>query len=219
MNQFPGICLLLALVICSAHAADESIDRLINKLPAPEKFVDPASNDPLTKQIKPAIEAHNYGIALDLSRRLASRYPKSLNSQLLHGFLALSLQQFREAASAYNAALAIRPDFPPAYLGLGIVNAAQNRFDAALSDFQNLTRVAPQADIGWIGSSACAAKLGRTRDSLAFARKATAVAPSSAAAWTQAARAENLAGNAQAAKADLARANQLRHIASQSKTR
>lgn len=219
MNRFSGVCLLLVIVLCSAQAADESIDRLINKLPAPEKFVDPAVNDPLNKQIKSAIQAHNYGIALDLSRRLASRYPKSLSSQLLHGFAALSAREFSEATRAYNAALAIRPDFPPAYVGLGIVNLAQDRFDAALSNFQQITRVAPQTDIGWIGSSACAEKLGRTRDSLAFARKATAVAPSSAGAWLQAAHEESLAGNAQAAKAALARANQLRQNAAKSKTK
>src|ERR1700719_53266 len=154
MKQLPGLCLLLAIVICSAQAADESIDRLISKLPAAEKFVDPAINDPLTKQTKSAIQAHNYGVALDLSRRLASRYPKSLSSQMLHGFLAFSAQQFSEATRACNAALTIRPDFPPAYVGLGIVNIAQNRFDAALSDFQQINRVAPQSDIGWIGSSA-----------------------------------------------------------------
>lgn len=160
-----------------------------------------------------ASKAHNFGVAFDLSRRLADRYPKSLGAQMVHGVLASSLRQFREASDAYHKALSIRPDFPPAYVWLGITDASQNRFAAALSDFQQVTRVAPQLDVGWIGSSACAEKLGRARDSLEFARRATAVAPSSAGAWLQLAREESAAGNSQAAAKALVRANQLRRNA------
>jgi tetratricopeptide (TPR) repeat protein len=212
-----GTSIWMALLIAPAHAADEAIDRLISKLPPPQKFVDPAVNDPLAKQITAASKAHNYGLALDLSRRLASRYPKSLEAQMVHGILAMSVRQFREAMDAYHRALSIRPDFPPAYFGLGITNVAQNRFGAALSNFKQITRIAPQLEVGWVGSSVCAERLGRKRDSLEFARRATAVAPSSAGAWFQLAREENLAGNNQAAKAALLRGNQLQRNAPKAK--
>lgn len=145
-------CALLVFAACSARAADESIDRLIGKLPPPEKFIDPAIQDPLNKQIAAAINAHNLGIALDLSRRLANHYPKSVGGQMTHGLLAFSVHQFREASNAYQKAISIRPSFPIAYVGLGFADMAQNRFSAALSDFQRVTRIAPQLDIGWIGS-------------------------------------------------------------------
>ncbi len=209
MNRVPGICFLIALTICSAPAADEAIDRLINKLPPPQKFVDPAISDPLAKRIQPALKAHNYGVALDLSRRLAKKYPKSLGSQMMHGFLAFSFRNSKEAMDAYQAAISIRSDFPPAYVGMGVTNIAQNRFDAALASFQRVTRLLPQADVGWIGCSICAEKLGQKRDSLEFARRATSVAPTSIGAWMQAAHEESLAGNVQAANADLARAKDL----------
>jgi tetratricopeptide (TPR) repeat protein len=212
-----GTSLLMALLILPAQAADEAIDRLISKLPPPQKFVDPAVNDPLAKQITAASKAHNYGLALDLSRRLGSRYPKSLEAQMVHGILAMSVHQFREAMDAYHRALSIRPDFPPAYFGLGITNVSQNRFGAALSNFKQITRIAPQLEVGWIGSSVCAERLGRKQDSLEFARRATAVAPSSVGAWFQLAREENLAGNNQAAKAALLRANQLQRNAPKAK--
>jgi tetratricopeptide (TPR) repeat protein len=205
----------MAFGVFPVRAADEAIDRLISKLPPPQKFVDPAVSDPLAKQITSASKAHNYGTALDLSRRLADRYPKSLGAQMIHGTLAGSVRQFPEASDAYHKALSIRPDFVPAYLGLGIMDASQNRFAAALSDFQKITRIAPQLDVGWIGSSACAERLGRKRESLEFARHATAVAPSSFGAWLQLAREETVAGNRQAAEAALARANQLRRSARQ----
>jgi tetratricopeptide (TPR) repeat protein len=210
--------IILTLLSYPAHAADEAINRLINKLPPPQKFVDPAMTDPLAKQITAASQAHNYGVAFDLSRRLSSRYPKSLGAQMVHAVAALGVRQFGEAADAYHKALSIRPDFPAAYFGLAVVDAAQNRFGPALSNFQHLTRVAPEADIGWIGSSICAERLGRKKDSLQFARHATAVAPSSAGAWLQVAREENLAGNNKAAEAALARATELQRKLAKNKT-
>jgi tetratricopeptide (TPR) repeat protein len=207
--------LFLSLIVCAgcaasvASAADPSIDRLIGKLPSPEKFVDPAQNDPLAKQMFAAVKARNLGSALEASRRLAGKYPKSLGAQVVHGLIALAVRRFPEATAAYRKALSIRPDFPAAYVGLALAEASQEHFREALSDFQQLARLAPKADIGWIGSSACAEKLGQRQQSLAFARRATVVAPSSPGAWYQLAREEGLFGDKQTAAKALARANQL----------
>ena len=199
-----------AVVVTSAVAAqDPSIDRLLSKLPPPEKFVDPAIRDPLAKQMAAAVKAHNFGTALDASRRLADRYPKSLGAQMVHGALARSLRRFPEASAAYHKALSIRPDFAAAYVSLGLTEASQQHLRAALSDFQQVTRLAPKADIGWIGSSACAEKLGRRQESVEYARRAATVAPSSAGAWYQLAREESLFGNKQASANALTRANRL----------
>jgi tetratricopeptide (TPR) repeat protein len=207
--------LLLSVIVCAgltaslASAADPSIDRLLNKLPPPEKFVDPAQNDPLAKQMLAALKAKNLGTALDASRRLANKYPKSLGAQVIHGLIALGVRQFTEASAAYRKALAIRPGFPAAYLGIALAEASQSHFRVALSNFQQITRIAPKADIGWIGSSACAEKLGMRQESLNYARRATALAPSSPGAWYQLAREEGLFGDKQAAAKALVHANQL----------
>jgi tetratricopeptide (TPR) repeat protein len=215
MKSFIHLLAIFAVVIAtSAFAAqDPSIDRLLNKLPPPEKFVDPAQNDPLAKQMLAALKAKNFGTALDASRRLVSKYPKSLGAHVFHGMIALSLRQFPEAAAAYRKALSIRPGFTAAYVGLGLADAVQGRFRDALSDFQQITRLAPKADIGWIGASACAEKLGRRLESLEYARRATVVAPSSSGAWYQLAREEGLFGNKETAAKALARANQLQRTA------
>ena len=208
--------LVLTLILCTSiavgavSAADPSIDRLLGKLPAPEKFVDPARNDPLAKQMFAAAKAQNFGIALESSRRLANKYPRSLGAQAYHGLLAIALRRFPEASAAYRKALSIRSDFSPAYVGLALAEAAQNHYREALSNFQRITKVAPKADIGWIGSSACAEKLGMHQDSLTYARRATIVAPTSAGAWYQLAREEGLFGDKQAAGKALAHANRLR---------
>jgi tetratricopeptide (TPR) repeat protein len=208
--------LVLTLILCTnivaavASAADPSIDRLLGKLPPPEKFVDPARNDPLAKQMFAAAKANNFGIALDASRRLANKYPRSLGAQAYHGLLAVALRRLPEASAAYRKALSIRSDFLPAYVGLALSEAAQNHFREALSNFQRITKAAPKADVGWIGSSACAEKLGMHQDSLAYARRATVAAPTSAGAWYQLAREEGLFGDKRAADKALARANRLR---------
>jgi tetratricopeptide (TPR) repeat protein len=90
-----------------------------------------------------------------------------------------------------------------------VADFSQQQFRAALSDFQQVTRLAPKAEIGWTGSSACAERLGRQQESLGYARRATVIAPSSAAAWYQLAREEGLFGNKQTAASALARANKL----------
>jgi tetratricopeptide (TPR) repeat protein len=215
MKSFIRLVPMLATVVVTTAFAvqDPSIDRLLSKLPPPEKFVDPAIRDPLAKQLAAAAKAHNFGHALDASRRLADRYPKSLGAQMVHGMLAQFLRRFSEASAAYHKALSIRRDFAVAYVGLALIEASQQHFRAALSDFQQVTRLLPRADIGWIGSSACAEKLGRRQDSLDYARRATVAAPSSAGAWYQLAREEGLSGGKQASANALARANKLQRSA------
>jgi tetratricopeptide (TPR) repeat protein len=208
---------LSAMVVLIAKSAlatqDPSIDRLLSKLPPPEKFVDPAINDPLAKQMIAAAKAQNFGSALDAARKLAGRYPKSLGAQMVHGMLAIALRRFPEASAAYHKALALHPDLAAAYVGLGASEFFQQHFGAALTDFRHVTQLAPKAEVGWTGASVCAERLGRRKESLEYARRATVVAPSSAAAWYQLAREEGLFGDKQAAATALARANKLQRNA------
>jgi tetratricopeptide (TPR) repeat protein len=202
------VCLCLASV---ARAQDSSIDKLIKKLPPPEKVVqvDPASQDPLAKKTIAALKASNYGEAYAWSQKLAARYPKSIAAQSLHGQLALALRHYPQASNAFQKAISLQPNSGFAYVGLALSEAAQNHVRNAMSDFQQVTRLYPKADVGWIGLSACAEQLGRKGECLDYARRATAVAPSSFAAWLQLARAEGISGNRRAAQNAMARANEL----------
>ena len=207
------LAVFAGMMVTHARAADPSIDRLLNKLPPPERFVDPAMSDPLTKKIEAAAKAKNFGAALGASRQLAKRHPKSLGAQMVHAMIAMSLRRYPEASAAYRKALSIRPDLAVAYVGLGLSEAAQRHFRVALTHFQKVTRLAPQADIGWIGASACSEGLGRRKESLEYARRATVVAPSSPGAWYQLARQEGIAGNRQASVNALVRATNLQKAA------
>jgi tetratricopeptide (TPR) repeat protein len=213
-----AVCFLTVVALAATKAAqdpsqDPSIDRLLGKLPPPEKFVDPAINDPLAKHMAAAAKAHNFGIVLDDARRLAERYPKSVNAQFNHGSIAFGLHMYPESSGAFRKVLAVRPDFALGYVGLGLTELAQQHYRAAMGNFQQVARLLPNKDIGWLGLSVCADKLGQKKDALTNARKATAVAPNSTIAWLQAGHEESLAGNKQAAAMDLARANQLHKAA------
>lgn len=225
MNPIFRAALTIAAVITGASTAvvraqDASVDQLIKKLPPPEKVAkstmqpaDPALRDPLTKQLVDSAKAMNFGNAYALSQKLTNKYPKSAIAQCLHGWFALVMRKYPEAAGAYHKALSDQPNLAIAYLGLGMSEAGQQNFSAAMSDYRQVTRLAPKADVGWIALSACAERLGRKGDSLNYARQATAVAPSSAGAWYQLSREEGLSGDQQAAAKALARANDLRRKA------
>jgi len=222
MKIRPPLILVFALAAVSAvHAQEASVDRLIKKLPAPEKIVqaDPASRDPLAKKIVDSIKAMNLGNAYQMSRQLAARYPKSAGAHSLHGQLALILKRYPEASDAFHKAVAIEPNYAFGYVGLALSEASQNHINAAMSGFRQVTRLYPDADVGWIGMSACAEKLGRKGDSLQYARRATAVAPSSFSAWLQLSRAEGISGNRQASANALARAKELQRKAGKANRR
>src|SRR5260370_18411864 len=119
----------------------------------------------------------NFGNALGLSQKLAARYPKSVVAHICYGRLALMLRKFPEASDAFRKALSIQPNLAIGYLGLGMTEAWQNHLAVAMSDYRQVTRLAPKADIGWIALSGCAEKLGHKRESLDSPRQATTAPP------------------------------------------
>ncbi len=217
-----GAALALALFGASAAiaAAEPSIDRLIHKLPPPEKLAkpavqqataqrDPVLNDPLAKDAMTAFDRRNFSRALGSSRKFARKYPRNAVAHGLHGVIALSLRQLNEASVAFRTAVSVQPNFSFGYLGLGAAEAEQGRFETALNNFRQLTRLEPKEAIGWVAASGCAERLGRRQESLEYAKRATVVAPKSAAAWVALARAETTLGHWENAKRATARAREL----------
>src|SRR5947207_9807295 len=133
LKAIAGIFLGCALLIVSpANAQDASIDRLLSKLPPPEKIAkpnpqkalqqnDPAEKDPLVKQIIKAELTRNFPRALGYSRTLVERYPRSAGAQCLRGFLALALRQYGEASAALRASITLRPNLALAHYLLALM--------------------------------------------------------------------------------------------------
>src|SRR5256714_9215742 len=172
----------------AALAQDASIDRLLNKLPPPEKLVkpsakraieqpDPAFKDPIGRQLYQALVTQNFPQALTLSRKLTEHYPRSAASQCLRGALALDFRQFGEASSCFRAATNIQPKFALAHYGLAYVEGAQGHYAAAIPYLQRVAQLEPKAFITYYILSDCMLRIGRKQESRNYAKKAAALAP------------------------------------------
>jgi tetratricopeptide (TPR) repeat protein len=230
MKLFPRTVLVFAFVLIAAmspvRGEDVAIDHIIKKLPPPEKLVsrapqatDPALADALAKQVFDAADKASFGNAFRLSQRLVAKYPQSAVALCIHGNIALVLRRFSEASDSFHKAIGIQPGAMPAYLGLGIMEASQHHYPAAMSHYRQVTKLSPKSEIGWLALSICAEEMQDRGQSVAYAKRATAVAPSSWAAWAQLARAHEIAGHNKAAREALNHANNLRRTASQSVAR
>lgn len=202
--------LLFALVrLHVSGATDPEIDRLLRKLPPPERLVhadervlrvnDPALHDPLLKQIEAADKAKQAKRALELARQLAARYPSSAAANYYAGYFAAEQKRYAEASTAFRRALAIQPRFVFVHYYLGYVEWQQRHFDLALPQFREVTKLEPSAAAGWAILSMCAERVGDREESVRAARHLVVLAPGHPAAWVRLALAENNVGNHQAA--------------------
>jgi tetratricopeptide (TPR) repeat protein len=202
------------------RAQEPSIDRLLNKLPPPEKFQkspleralrqeDPALNDPLMNEIASAAGNRSYTRAMTLTQKLIARYPHSPGAYCLQGILAYVTRQYAVASSNFRQALKERPSYSFAYFGLAAVELDQDHFGAALPYLQQFTKLEPNSTTAWVTLSFCARRLGKNDEAARSARRAIALSPSSVDAWIQLARAERGLGHTLPAIAALARASQL----------
>ena len=212
LRRFVCPILVVTLATLSAPPAnaqeDPSIDRLLKKLPPPEKLVkpsvarainqpDPALRDPLVQQIAAASQSNNNARALDLVRKLSAKHSKSPGAKCLHGILAFVAGQNSEAAIAFRNTIAARPDFSLAHLGLAAIEVRQGRYGASIPHLRALVRLEPKYAFGWMALSESALRSGNKQEGVEAARRCTAVAPSAPNAWLQLARAERAVGNAE----------------------
>lgn len=198
-------------------AQDASIDQLLKRLPPPEKLVkpsveraveqpDPALRDSMVNDILSIWRKRNIPRALELSRTLVQRYPRSAGAHCLRGVLALELHQYGEAAAAFRQSIALQPRFALSHFGLAVIDVTQGHFSAAMPHLLQLSRLEPNSPMVWEVLSDCAQRLGRKEESLTYARRATSVAPASIDPWLHLARAENALGHTDGTLSALTRA-------------
>lgn len=222
-----GVAILLLFVRPDASAAtDSEIDRLLKKLPPPEKLVqvnqhvlrgsDPALRDPLAKQIDAASNAKQSKRALELSRQLAARYPSSAAAQYYAGYFASNEKRYAESSAAFRRALAIQPQLVLCHYSLGFVEWQQGHFRVALQHMRQVTKLEPRAAAGWAVLSMCAEMTGGLQESVVAARHLVALAPRQTAAWVRLAIAERNVGNYNAAMQAINRAIQVQNAGKKS---
>jgi tetratricopeptide (TPR) repeat protein len=213
---------LFAAILCvlvrlnAQGATDPEIDRLLKKLPPPEKLVradervlrvnDPALHDPVLKQIEAADKARQWKRALELARQLAARYPSSAAANYYAGYFASGQKQYAEASKAFRRALAIQPRFVFCHYCLGFVEWQQRHFNIALQHLRQVTKLEPRAAAGWAVLSLCAEMVGAREEAVMAARHLVELEPRQTAAWVRLAMAEKNVGNHDAAVRALKRA-------------
>ena len=210
--------ILLSLVSLSAQAAtDSEIDRLLKKLPPPEKLVkrnehvvrvaDPALNDPLVKQIDAASKQPKR--AFELSRQLVARHPSSAAANYYAGYFASEAKLYSEASASYRRALAIQPQLVLGHFSLALIEWKQGHCGDALQHLRQVTKLEPRAAAGWAILSMAAEITGNWQESVVAARRLVTLSPRQPAAWVRLAVAERNVGNGHAAAEAMNRAVQV----------
>lgn len=212
---------LFPLFASMARAQEPSIDRLLSKLPPPEKIVkpqivrrgemaDPVMRDPLVAQITSALRSRgSIGRAVKFSHDLTAKYPQSAAALCVRGLVAVDAREFGDAATSFRGAIALRPNFTSAHLGLAEMEGSQNHYAAAIPHLQRYVQIEPDAVVGWYALSDCALRTGRKADAVTYARRAAALAGSNVFVWIQLARAEKAAGHSEETLRAIAKAAEI----------
>jgi len=143
----------LALGI-SVHAEDASIDRLLGKLPPPEKIIkpsaqaqakqqDPALNDPLLVDIFVLANMGKVSDARFYSRKLSEKYPGSEAALILWGECAYRLRYYDEAAGVFRRATAVAPHDGYTWLYLAKAENALGHIGTALTAMAKAAEISP----------------------------------------------------------------------------
>jgi predicted Zn-dependent protease len=200
------------------QAQDPSIEKLLKKLPPPEKLVkvpqevrdqNEVLGDPLTIKLGQATADRNWRHAVGLAKDLIAKHPNNLWARCILGAIQSTLAHFAEAHAAFAESTKINPKFGYGYMEMGAVEVMQQHFAAAIPYFKTYSELEPKSGLGWVFLSGCTEKLGRRQESLDYAKRAIAVEPETAGTWLQLAHAENALGHTDNAKRALARAHQI----------
>lgn len=147
-------CILVLVLGNEIAAQDASIDRLLKKLPPPEKIVkqsasqtsqaaDPALKDPLLVYAITSAMMRDLSQALLYSRKLSERFPHCEVAALLWGNFAYRLRYYAESAGAFRKAVALAPRDAYTWMDLAIVENAMGHVGAALDAMVKAAHISP----------------------------------------------------------------------------
>jgi tetratricopeptide (TPR) repeat protein len=136
-------------------AEDASIDRLLSKLPPPEKLVKPSAPQ-AQQRIDPVLQdqlfiggfvAANMGNSSQARfyfRKLSEKYPQSETALILWGEFAYRLRYYDEATAAFQKALALAPNDAYGWMELAKVENSMGQIGPALNAITKAAELSPK---------------------------------------------------------------------------
>jgi Flp pilus assembly protein TadD len=148
-------CICVLPFGASFAAEDASIDRLLSKLPPPEKLIkpsapqesqrtDPALQDPLFVYAFSSWYLRDISQARFYSRKLAEKYPQSVAALILWGEFAYRLRYYEEAAGVFQRATILAPRDAYVWMELARAENSMGHMGATLNAMAKAAELSPR---------------------------------------------------------------------------
>ena len=124
------------------------------------------------------------GVQLEMYQDLVKEYPEDERAQMLVGTAYMAQQEFPQAVEHLKKAIAIAPDFAPAYNQLGYALRSLERYDESEATFKKYTELLPTDPNPFDSYAELLLKMGRFDESIAQYGKALEVNPHFANSFT-----------------------------------
>jgi len=166
----------VALIKKRPTAALSYADRMVD--------LDHADNDALFYKAKAELACGHTPVALDVINALDQRLDsKTAPFLLLKGKILAARGDYRSAAQAFEAALAVDPSYAPAYEGLDHVLRRQGNLREAQAVWKRHTVLMPDSPIAWTKLAHVLSALGETDEAQVCLERAAAVDPGDPGIW------------------------------------
>lgn len=94
------------------------------------------------------------------------------------GILLAEMGHYETAIASYQQALALQPDYPPAFYFRGLALASQGKLQAAIADYRHAIQLHPQnSSLVWSAQGAALQNLNRHREAIAAYQQALLQTP------------------------------------------
>jgi tetratricopeptide (TPR) repeat protein len=124
-----------------------------------------------------AEDAKNYTELLKSAKVLAGRYPDSALVHYILGEAYAKLGFFPDAATAFQEAIKLKPDYTDAWFNLGWAYTQAGKFPEAVGVFQQLVKLSPHDPQVWDNLGGAYAGQGHPADAIGAYQKAVELKP------------------------------------------
>lgn len=131
-----------------------------------------SENKRLFKKAEDAVGAKDYDQAISLLNQIVANDKADYQAQSILGTLLATKGKYDEAEQAYLAALAAKPNFPPALLDFGRLRLRQKKFAEAIEHLTKSVGLQPDSGDGNLLLGDAYVQMGQTSQAVPYLRSA-----------------------------------------------